>query len=57
MVGARLVVGGRWTMDDGSSEEAGRFFQVVSVRDGRIVDIQGCRSRRAAMRSARRGGT
>jgi ketosteroid isomerase-like protein len=53
-VGDRLVVGGRWTMEDGSSETAGRFFQVLTVRDGRIVDIQGCTSRRAALRYANR---
>lgn len=50
----RIVVGGRWTMEDGSTEAAGRFFQVLTVRDGRIVDIQGCTSRGAAMRYARR---
>jgi ketosteroid isomerase-like protein len=53
-VGQRLVIGGTWTMDDGSQEHAGRFFQVLTVRDGRIVDIQGCNSRRAAMAFARR---
>jgi ketosteroid isomerase-like protein len=53
-VGDRVVVGGRWTMADGSTEEAGRFFQVLSVREGRIADIQGCRSRREALRYARR---
>jgi ketosteroid isomerase-like protein len=53
-VGDRLVVGGRWTMEDGSQETAGRFFQVLTVRDGRIVDMQGCTSRRAALRYARR---
>jgi ketosteroid isomerase-like protein len=51
----RVVVGGRWTMDDGSRETAGRFFQVFTVRDGRIVDIQGCTGRRAALRYAKRG--
>jgi ketosteroid isomerase-like protein len=50
----RIVVGGRWTLDDGGEETAGRFFQVLTVRDGRIVDIQGCTSRRAALRYARR---
>jgi ketosteroid isomerase-like protein len=54
-VGDRLVVGGRWTMQDGSQETAERFFQVLTVRDGRIVDMQGCTSRRAALRYAKRG--
>jgi ketosteroid isomerase-like protein len=52
----RLVIGGSWTMEDGSREEAGRFFEVLTVRDGRIVDIKGCTSRRAAGRYARRAG-
>jgi ketosteroid isomerase-like protein len=54
-VGNRLVIGGRWTMEDGSRETAGRFFQVLTVRDGRIVEIQGCTGRRAALRHAKRG--
>jgi hypothetical protein len=29
-------------------------FQVLTIRDGKIVDMQGCKSRRAAMRFARR---
>jgi ketosteroid isomerase-like protein len=53
-VGDCVVVGGRWTTADGSRETAGRFYQVLRVRGGRIVDIQGCTSRRAAMAYARR---
>ncbi len=53
-VGDRVVVGGSWTMEDGSRQTAGRFFQVLTVRDGRIVDMQGCTSRRAALRYAKR---
>ena len=53
-VGDRIVLGGRWTMDDGGHEVASRFFQVLTVRDGRIVDMQGYASRRAALRYARR---
>jgi hypothetical protein len=49
-----VVVGGRWAMADGSREVAGRFYQVLRVRGGLIVDIQGCTSRRAAMAYARR---
>jgi hypothetical protein len=41
-------------MLDGSHQRAGRFFQVLTVRDGRIVNIQGCKSRRAATRYAKR---
>jgi ketosteroid isomerase-like protein len=53
-VGQRLVIGGRWRTDGGSQEQAGRFFQVLTVRDGRIVGIEGCTSRRSAMAAARR---
>jgi ketosteroid isomerase-like protein len=53
-VGDCVVVGGRWTMADGSREVAGRFSQVLRVRGGLIVEIQGCTSRRAAMTYARR---
>ena len=55
-VGDRVVIGGRWQMEDGGEQEAGRFFQVLTVRDGLVVDIQGCASRRAALRYARRRG-
>ncbi|HEV8449852.1 MAG TPA: nuclear transport factor 2 family protein [Gaiellales bacterium] len=53
-VGECVVVGGRWTMSDGSREDAGRFYQVLRVRGGLIVDIQGCTSHRAAMAYAHR---
>jgi ketosteroid isomerase-like protein len=53
-VGECVVVAGRWEMADGSNEDAGRFYQVLRVRGGLIVDIQGCTSRRAAMAYARR---
>jgi hypothetical protein len=54
-VGECVVVAGTWTTEDGSRGETGRFYQVLRVRDGLIVDIQGCASRRAAMAYARRG--
>ena len=54
-VGDRVVIGGRWQMADGGEQEAGRFYQVLTVRDGLVVDIQGCGSLRAAQRYARRG--
>ncbi len=52
-VGDRLVIAGRWTAQGGSRPEARRFFQVLTVRDGKIVDIQGCNSRRVALAHAR----
>jgi ketosteroid isomerase-like protein len=51
-VGDRIVVGGGWT-SEGGSRETGSFFQVLTVRDGRIVDIQGCKSLHEAKRVAR----
>ena len=52
-VGECVVVAGRWETADGS-DDVGRFYQVLRVRGGLIVDIQGCTSRRAAMAYARR---
>ncbi len=53
-IGDRVLVGGSWRRSDGD-DEAGEFVQVLTVRDGRIVDIQGFTSRRAARRHARGG--
>ncbi|HEX3343943.1 MAG TPA: nuclear transport factor 2 family protein, partial [Polyangiaceae bacterium] len=53
-VGECVVVAGTWRTAEGSRGETGRFYQVLRVRDGLIVDIQGCASRRAAMAYARR---
>lgn len=52
-VGDRVVIAGRWSAQDGHQSRARRFFQVLTVRDGKIVDIQGCNSRRAARAYAR----
>jgi ketosteroid isomerase-like protein len=48
-IGDRIIGGARWTTPDGRDQER---FQVLTVRDGKIVDIQGCRSRREAQRFA-----
>jgi hypothetical protein len=40
-----------WAAEDGRRVER---FQVITVRDGKIVDLQGCASLRAAERFARR---
>jgi ketosteroid isomerase-like protein len=53
-VGRRLVIAGRWTAQGGSRPETRRFFQVLTVHDCKIIDIQGCNSRRAALAYARR---
>jgi ketosteroid isomerase-like protein len=53
-LGECVLVAGSWEMADGSNEAAGRFYQVLRVRRGLIVDIQGCSSLRAAMAYARR---
>ena len=54
-MGDRLVIAGRRlrAAADGG-DEIGRFFEVITIRDGRVVRIQGCRSREAALRQARR---
>ena len=49
--GDRIMLGATWETQDGArGERAERFFQVVTMRDGKIIDIQGCKSRRDALR-------
>ena len=51
LVGEDTVIGStRWLGPDGETHER---FQVITMRDGRIVDMQGCKSRREAERFAR----
>ena len=49
----RIIGSTRWSDADGHRQER---FQVLTVRDGKIVDMQGCQSRREAERFARRSG-
>jgi hypothetical protein len=52
LVGDDIVIGStQWLGADGRRQER---FQVLTVRDGKIVDLQGCRTRRQAERFARR---
>ena len=52
LVGDDTVIGStRWLDPEGETHER---FQVITMRDGKIVDLQGCRSRREAERFARR---
>jgi len=51
-VGDDVVIGStQWLNEDGGR---GERFQVITFRGGRIVDLQGCASRREAERFARR---
>jgi ketosteroid isomerase-like protein len=51
-VGEDKIIGSsQWMGADGVRQER---FQVLTLRDGKIVDMQGCASRRAAERFARR---
>ena len=51
-VGDDKIIGSvKWMGADGIRHER---FQVLTLRDGKIVDMQGCASRRAADRFARR---
>ena len=46
------IIGSSYRLaDDGRREER---YQVLTVRDGKIVDMQGCATRRQAERFARR---
>jgi hypothetical protein len=50
-VGENKVIGSTlWTDEDGRRQER---YQVITFRDGKIVDMQGCKSRRLAERYAR----
>lgn len=51
-VGDDTIIGStQWLGANGRRHER---FQVLTVRDGKIVDMQGCSSRREAERFARR---
>lgn len=51
-VGDDVIIGSsRWLDTDGSRHER---YQVLTLRDGKIVDLQGCATRRQAERFARR---
>jgi len=47
----RIIGSTQWMGADGIRHER---YQVVTVRDDKIIDMQGCASRRAAERFARR---
>lgn len=49
-VGDKIIGSTRWVQAGGTRVER---FQVLTVRDGKIVDMQGCSSRRRAERFAR----
>jgi ketosteroid isomerase-like protein len=49
-IGDRIVGSAQWLGTDGRRVER---FQVLTIRDGKIVDVQGCRTRREAERFAR----
>ena len=50
-VGDETVIGSFRPQGDTTAPER---YQVLTLRDGKIVDMQGCRSRREAERLARR---
>jgi hypothetical protein len=51
-VGDDVIIGStQWTSESGARQER---FRVVTVRDGKIVDMQGCATRRQAERFASR---
>jgi hypothetical protein len=50
-VGDKVIGSTTWLGADGQRRER---YQVLTLRDGKIVDMQGCASRRQAERFARR---
>jgi hypothetical protein len=51
-VGDKIIGSTIWRDDEGRDVER---YQVLTLRDGKIADMQGCRTRREAERIARRG--
>jgi hypothetical protein len=51
-VGDKIIGSTIWRDDDGEDVER---YQVLTLRDGKIADMQGCRTRSDAERIARRG--
>jgi ketosteroid isomerase-like protein len=47
----RIITSTQWTRADGTRHER---YQVLTFRDGKIIDMQGCASRREAERFAHR---
>jgi hypothetical protein len=53
-VGENVIIGStHWLGEDGRRQER---YQVLTIRHGKIVDMQGCATRRHAERFARRTG-
>ena len=50
-VGDKIIGSTKWFGVNGRRQER---YQVLTVRDGKIVDMQGCATRRQAERFARR---
>jgi hypothetical protein len=50
-VGDKIIGSTHWLDADGRRQER---FQVITLREGKIADMQGCSSRREAERFARR---
>ena len=51
LVGDEVIIGStHWVNEDGARQER---YQVLTIRDGKIVDMQGCATRRQAERFAR----
>jgi len=51
-VGDKIIASTIWRHDEGRDVER---YQVLTLRDGKIADMQGCRTRSEAERIARRG--
>jgi hypothetical protein len=42
-----------WEAESGERDDAERFFQVMTLRGGRIIAIKDCRNRRKALKRLR----
>ncbi len=51
-VGDKIISSSRWLNEHGEPQRS--IYQVFTIREGRIIDWQDCRTRRAAERFARK---
>jgi hypothetical protein len=51
-IGDDKIITSTWWLDDGGNRS--ERFQVITFRDGKITDLQGCSSRREAERFGRK---
>ena len=52
-IGRSVMIEGRWDAGDPPTSGADPFYQVLTLRNGRIAEMQDCKSRDKALRYAK----